>query len=118
MNNSGAYRIPLGIQFAWSIILCCGMFMLPETPRFLIKTDQHDKAAKSLMTLRRLPIDHPALREELAEIEGNWQYEKSLGKASYADCFRGNIGKRTITGITLQSLQQLVGVVSSGLSVR
>lgn len=34
----------------------------------------------------------------------------SLGTASYAECFKGNTGKRTFTGIAVQSLQQLVGV--------
>lgn len=86
--------------------------MLPETPRFLVKKGKDDKAIKSLTFLRRLPADHPALIQEFDEIKGSWEYEQSLGKASYPECFKGNIGKRTITGIALQSLQQLVGVVS------
>lgn len=86
------------------------MFILPETPRFLIKQGKDHKATKSLSFLRRLPADHPSLLGELEEIQGSWEYEKSLGKASYVDCFKGNIGKRTLTGVVLQSLQQLVGV--------
>ncbi|KAK5129869.1 hypothetical protein LTR08_002746 [Meristemomyces frigidus] len=109
-DDSGAYRIPLGIQFAWSLILCGGLFFLPETPRFLIKKGKDQQAIKSLTFLRRLPADHPALVGEYDEIKGNWDHERSLGNASYLECFQGNIGKRTITGITLQSLQQLVGV--------
>lgn len=46
-----------------------GMLCLPETPRFLIKQDNHDKAVQSLKTLRRLPIDHPALLAEYEEIK-------------------------------------------------
>jgi len=34
----------------------------------------------------------------------------SIGKASYLDCFRGNIGKRQLTGCLLQALQQLTGI--------
>ena len=86
------------------------MFILPETPRFLIKVGKEQQAIKSLQFLRRLPADHPGLVGEFEEIQGNWEYEKSLGKASYIECFQGNLGKRTITGIVLQSLQQLVGV--------
>jgi sugar porter (SP) family MFS transporter len=48
--------------------------------------------------------------EELAEITANHEYELSLGKATYADCFRGNLGKRLFTGCALQALQQLTGV--------
>lgn len=34
----------------------------------------------------------------------------SISKATYVDCFRGNIGKRLMTGCLLQGLQQLTGV--------
>lgn len=89
-----------------------GMILLPETPRFLIKQDNHDKAIKSLTFLRRLPPDHPALISEYEEIRGNYEYELSLGKATYLECFKGTIGKRTLTGIGLQCLQQLVSRTS------
>jgi MFS transporter, SP family, sugar:H+ symporter len=65
---------------------------------------------KSLSKLRRLPPEHPALVEELAEIEANHKYELSIGHANYSDCFRGTIGKRLLTGCCLQALQQLTGV--------
>lgn len=109
-TDSGSYRIPLAIQFAWSIILCGGMFMLPETPRFLIKKGHSEKAMKSLKFLRRLDEGHPALIQEHQEIYSNYQYEKSLGTASYIDCFKGSVGKRLLTGVVLQCLQQLVGI--------
>lgn len=77
-----------------------------------VKRGKPERAAKSLSTLRRLPVDHPALVEELAEIVANHEYELSLGKATYLDCFRGSLGKRLLTGCLLQSLQQLTGVSS------
>ena len=109
-DDTGSYRIPIAVQFAWAIILVGGMLLLPETPRFLIKKGQNEKAAKSLSKLRRLPVDHPALVEELAEIRANHEYEMSLGAASYLECFQGNLGKRLATGCFLQMLQQLTGV--------
>ncbi|EON69607.1 hypothetical protein W97_08867 [Coniosporium apollinis CBS 100218] len=109
-NDSGSYRIPIAVQFAWSIILVVGLFLLPETPRFLIKQGKHEAAALSLSKLRRLDPQHPAVVEELAEVRANHEYEMSLGKASYIDCFKGTIGKRLLTGCGLQSLQQLTGV--------
>lgn len=85
-NDTGSYRIPIAVQFAWSVILIVGILGLPETPRFLIKVGKHDMAAKSLSRLRRLDVDHPALVEELAEIEANHEYEMQIGKASYLEC--------------------------------
>jgi MFS transporter, SP family, sugar:H+ symporter len=32
-NDTGSYRIPIAVQFAWAIILVAGMLVLPETPR-------------------------------------------------------------------------------------
>ncbi|KAJ5592219.1 hypothetical protein N7537_009123 [Penicillium hordei] len=109
-NNSGSYRIPIAVQFAWSIILVVGMLILPETPRYLVKRDNIKAAARSLSKLRRLPEDHEAVRQELAEIQANHQYEVSFGESGYIDCFRGNLLKRLVTGCCLQGLQQLSGI--------
>lgn len=108
--DTGCYRIPVAVQFAWAIILVVGMLILPETPRFLIKQDKHEAAAKSLARLRRLSIEDPAIIEELSEIQANHEYELRLGKATYLDIVRGTIGKRLATGCAIQALQQLTGV--------
>ncbi|KAK4151691.1 general substrate transporter [Chaetomidium leptoderma] len=109
-QDTGSYRIPIAVQFAWSIILIVGMFLLPETPRYLIKRGQMDKAAAALGRLRRLPRDHAAVRDELAEVQANHQYEMSHGQAGYLDCFRGGMLKRQLTGMGIQGLQQLTGI--------
>ncbi|KAI9747829.1 MAG: High-affinity glucose transporter rgt2 [Candelina submexicana] len=109
-QDTGSYRIPIAVQFAWGLIIIIGMLILPETPRYLIKRNRFNQAAKSLSRLRRLDVDHPALIEELGEIQANHEYELSLGKATYLDCFKGNLLKRLLTGCGLQSLQQLTGV--------
>jgi SP family sugar:H+ symporter-like MFS transporter len=109
-QDTGSYRIPIAIQFAWAIILIVGMLILPETPRFLIMQGKGDRAARSLGILRRLPADHPSIQDELAEVKANHDYEMSLGKASYLDCFRDGMRKRQLTGMALQALQQLTGI--------
>ncbi|KXJ95015.1 high-affinity glucose transporter RGT2 [Microdochium bolleyi] len=109
-DDTGSYRIPIAVQFAWAIILVVGLLFLPETPRYLIKRGKHDKAAQSLSKLRRLAPDHPSIQAELAEIQANHDYEMSMAKASVLDCFRPPILKRQLTGMALQALQQLTGV--------
>ncbi|KAM5527657.1 hypothetical protein FOXYSP1_20019 [Fusarium oxysporum f. sp. phaseoli] len=109
-NDTGSYRIPVAAQFAWSLVLFIGMLVLPETPRFLVRKNQPEKAARSLGKIRRLPSDHPAVQAELAEIQASHEYEKSLGQASYIDCFRPPLLKRQFTGMAIQALQQLSGV--------
>ncbi|EEY16391.1 high-affinity glucose transporter RGT2 [Verticillium alfalfae VaMs.102] len=109
-DDSGSYRIPIAIQLAWSLILFSGLLILPETPRFLIKKDNAEQAAKSLSRLRRLPTDHQAIVAELAEVHANHEFEMRMGQGSYLDCFRPPILKRQLTGMALQALQQLTGI--------
>lgn len=111
MDSTNSFRIPLALQFVWAGILFLGLMLLPETPRYLIKRGLHTAAASSLSRLRRLDITHPALIEELAEIEANHEYELSLGPSSYKDVFWGSphLGRRLLTGCGLQMLQQLSG---------
>ena len=109
-QDTGSYRIPVAVQFAWAIILVVGMLYLPETPRFLIKRGRREAAAKSLSRLRHLDVHDPTLVDELGEIQANHDYEMSLGGASYLACFQKPIRKRLLTGIFLQALQQLTGV--------
>ncbi|KAG2420258.1 hypothetical protein HFD88_005059 [Aspergillus terreus] len=108
--DTGSYRIPVAVQFAWAIILVTGMIVLPETPRFLIKKGKHEAASKALARLRRLDINNPAIVSELAEIQANHEYELSVGKASYWEILKGTLGKRLATGCAVQMLQQLSGV--------
>jgi hypothetical protein len=108
-NDTGSYRIPVAVQLAWSLILFGGMVILPETPRYLIKKDKSEHAAKALSRLRRLETNHEAIAAELAEVQASHEFEMSLGKGTYLDCFRPPILKRQLTGMGLQALQQLTG---------
>lgn len=110
-EDTGSYRIPIAVQFAYSLILIIGMLLLPESPRYLIKSGHIDRAIASLSKLRRLPITHEAIISEAEEIQANHEYELTLGKATYLDCFKGNVGKRLLTGCLLQGLQQLTGMI-------
>lgn len=111
IRDARAFRIPISLQFVWAGVLFLGLLLLPETPRYLIKQNLHAEAASSLSRLRRLDITHPALIEELAEIEANHEYELSLGPSTYRDAFFGtpHLGRRLMTGCGLQILQQLTG---------
>ncbi|CAR30031.1 MFS domain-containing protein [Lachancea thermotolerans] len=111
-TDSGSYRIPIAIQFAWALILFVGMIVLPESPRFYVKQGKIEKAGNALSRLRGLPADHPIVEGELEEILANFNYEKSLGSTTVWDCFkRGNHQlKRMLIGLAIQALQQLTGI--------
>lgn len=63
--------------------------------------------------LRSLPLDHPEVQGEIADIVAALESEREMGQSSYVDCFRSTRNKialRTFTGIALQAWQQLTGV--------
>ncbi|KAK9330352.1 general substrate transporter [Lipomyces starkeyi] len=111
-TDTGAYRIPIAVQFAWALILATGMIFLPESPRYYVKKDKLDAARRSLGRLHALPPDHPLVTEELLEIQSNNEYELSFGKSSLIDCFKtdGRQLYRILVGTTIQALQQLTGI--------
>ncbi|KAH3682675.1 hypothetical protein WICPIJ_006338 [Wickerhamomyces pijperi] len=112
IDSTASYRIPLAVQFAWSLILTIGLFFLPETPRFFVTKGKLDEAAAALGRLRRLPVDHPDLVNELNEIQANYEFEMAHGTSGWLECFKPADFqlKRMITGIFLQAFQQLTGI--------
>ncbi|RCK65604.1 putative glucose transporter rco-3 [Candida viswanathii] len=111
-DDSGSYRIPIGIQLAWGLLLGIGFFFAPDTPRFWISMSREDKAKESLSRLRSLPVDHQDLIDEYDEIKANFEYEAQYGNASWLQVFK-NVNRqhrRLFTGCALQALQQLTGI--------
>lgn len=115
--DSGSYRIPIGLQMAWALILGVGLFLLPESPRFFVKKGDLDRAASTLARLRDQPVDSDYIKDELAEIVANHEYEMSVvPHGSYFQgwtmCFRGSLWesssylRRTVLGTSLQMMQQ------------
>ncbi|GAW18844.1 hypothetical protein ANO14919_083260 [Xylariales sp. No.14919] len=120
-NDTGSYRIPIGVQFLWALILGTGLFILPESPRFWVKKGEIEKAAKALAYVRGQPEDSDYIKDELAEIVANNEFEMAnIPQMSYVQswlaCLKGSLSKgdspirRTILGAGLQCAQQLTGI--------
>ncbi|EPQ30764.1 uncharacterized protein PFL1_01665 [Pseudozyma flocculosa PF-1] len=112
-TNSSSWRIPVGIQLVFSLILSAMFIVLPESPRWLVKRGNHAGAAKSLARLNSTDSDDPLVRSELSVIQTNLDIELTHGNGTYVDCFKANDRKyllRSMTGIWLQAWQQLTGV--------
>jgi len=121
LSNTGSYRIPIGIQFAWGLILGGGLLFLPDSPRYFVKRGRVEKARESLVRLRGQPPDSKYIEAELAEIVVNEEYERALIPSSgwfssWANCFKGSLWRqgsnvrKTILGTSLQMMQQWTGV--------
>lgn len=111
--DASSYRIPMAIQFLWALILGTGLFLLPESPRYYVKEDRLEDAARSLSVLRGQPKGSEYIQAELAELVANYRLEQRGG--TWADCFRGGWRpsgnfRRVMLGVLLQMWQQLTGI--------
>lgn len=111
-DNSGSWRIPLGVGFIWPLILAVGILFFPETPRYVYRKGRKEEAKATMMKVYGAPANHFAIHVELEEIEqkllaeeaqrsviGEWIHMFSAPKMLY----------RIALGMGLQMFQQLTG---------
>ncbi|RXW18128.1 hypothetical protein EST38_g7728 [Candolleomyces aberdarensis] len=107
--NSASWRVPVGLQLAWGLIMLSGVFFLPESPRHLLFTGRREEATKVVATLNGVPADDPLVEELVGELEFSIAAENADGKATWAECFSPSLWRRTVNGMMLQFIQQLNG---------
>lgn len=97
-----SWRWMFGIGLLPAILLSIGMIFLPESPRWLIKQNQLDKAVKTLQRLRNtLNIDH-----ELKEIQNSLKVKHP----SFRELFKPWILPVLFLGAMLGFIQQVTGI--------
>ncbi|KAI8582480.1 hypothetical protein K450DRAFT_206130 [Umbelopsis ramanniana AG] len=103
-DNDLLWRLPLGLQCLWAVLVFIGMIPLTETPRWLIAHGHDDKARKSLRFLRGQEAE-----EEFAEISEGLRAESALGPVKWTDVISKSNRKRLFIGCCLQMFQILTG---------
>ncbi|WWC90948.1 uncharacterized protein L201_005886 [Kwoniella dendrophila CBS 6074] len=107
-----SWRVPVGLQMAWAVLLLVGFVLSPESPRFLAKKGKWDHCRKNLANLRGLPMDHPDIEAEMVEVREANLKDQEQGEASYLECFstKDRILWRTMIGVFVQIGQQITGI--------
>ncbi|KAI1471808.1 general substrate transporter [Daldinia caldariorum] len=110
MKSSASWRIPNGIGFLWSLVLCVGILVLPESPRHAYRKGQEEEARNTIAKLAGVDPQHRSVHDQITEIRVKLEEEKASGKASWFEIFTGpRMLYRTVLGIVLQAGQQLTG---------
>ncbi|KZO93465.1 general substrate transporter [Calocera viscosa TUFC12733] len=111
LSGSASWRIPVGIQMLWGLILILALVILPESPRHLLGLHREDDARKVIASLNSVPVDDILVYETIEELREAIREENEGGKATWLECFshRNKLYWRTINGMMLQFVQQLNG---------
>jgi MFS family permease len=109
-----SWQVPLAMQSLPPFLLFFSIMFCNESPRFLAKKDNWDKASQVLSSVRHLPVEHPYVQAELMEMRAQLDEERSsVGTGFWAlqrECWTipGN-RRRALLCIGLMVCQQMTG---------
>ncbi|RDW68273.1 hypothetical protein BP5796_08930 [Coleophoma crateriformis] len=111
------WQIPLAMQLVpSSLLLMAALFIIPESPRFLVNKNKQAEARKVLSFVRHLPQEHEYINSEIADFETAHQNQlraKASSKGHFGLvrelAWKGN-RNRVLIGIGLMVFQNLTGI--------
>lgn len=105
-SDPGAYKIVMGVQLLFPILLLIALPFIPETPRYLCMTGRRKEAINVLKTLQ---VSNEIVELEMLDIEASLEMHTDNGK--WVDLFKGTNLRRTIISITLPTIESWQGQV-------
>lgn len=115
MTNTGAYRIPMGINLAFIVILALGViFIIPESPRWLISKNKNGEALAALHRVHKGQSDEDAQVEEQYDTYMKAKQEEAeltnSEPSRWRDLLKGTTRRKFICAVGILISQQIGGV--------
>ena len=106
-NNPAIWRVMLGVAVIPSVLLLLLVFVIPESPRWLVVNNRLDEAERVLKKVRT----EEAAAREIRELKQVAVRESKEEKATIADIFKEPwLLRIVLIGIGLGLVQQVVGI--------
>lgn len=94
-----------------ALILVCGMWFFPHSPRWLADKGRIEEARKVLADIHgNGDVNHPRVLMEMAEIEAVIKFDREQASHRYSDLLQPRYAYRAFLGVCLQIWQQLTGM--------
>ncbi|MEO3944771.1 sugar porter family MFS transporter [Gorillibacterium sp. CAU 1737] len=105
-NQTTGWRILLGCGIVPGVLFLGLLFIVPESPRWLIK---HGKPEKALPILVKINGEELA-RQEVLDIKASFKEEEGLGHATFKELFASKHRFILLIGVMMAVLQQVTGI--------
>lgn len=108
--SSIAWRFPVALQLVFALFVAAAIFLMPESPRWLILKDRDEDAVQVLEALNDVSPDHPLVLSQLQAIKATLL---AAGSASFKHLWTSGPTKhlhRTVLAYVIQVAQQLTGI--------
>jgi MFS family permease len=100
------WRVPLALSFLFPLIILGTVFLLPESPRWLVFVARRDEAAQSLAAYKGLRVDDEAVQTEIASIESSLELTEQSSRLTLRELCLGEDDDRLLYRFALCMLIQ------------
>lgn len=108
VDSSLSWRLPIGLQIIFAVLLASGVYFLPESPRFLLSTGQSEEGQLVVAALMDNPVDSEITQQEkrviIEALKGDNPRIRDVLTGGPSQHLR-----RTIIGASTQFFQQIGG---------
>ncbi|WVQ86107.1 hypothetical protein IAT38_008275 [Cryptococcus sp. DSM 104549] len=104
-----SWRVPLSVQCIGGLVLFFGSFITPESPRYLVDSDQEVEGLAVIADFQGKALDHPDVVAEYKEIRDAVLEDRAVGDRSYKALWRRYKG-RVLIAMSSQLFAQLNGI--------
>lgn len=111
-ENTGQWRGPLALSFFPSLVIILAVFLLPESPRWLVRVNRVSEASDSLAAYKGLSPDDEAVKAEISGIELSLEatsQSSNILKEMFSKKDEERLFYRFCLCIVLQFFQQMCG---------
>ena len=91
-----AWRVPLIVQGLPAIVLACGVWFMPFSPRLLMNKGREEEALANLARLRSLPKEHELVQVEFLEIKAEVMFEREVFALNFPALKADSVWRREI----------------------
>lgn len=91
MNSHASWRVPIGLQLTFAVIVTVVVFGCPESPRWLYKRGRKDETLEVLCAVHDLPPDDEYIVSEMESIQMAVELEQQEGAQKVWAVFKKDI---------------------------